>query len=83
MLKRGIIVSGYFNPLHKGHIEYFHKAKSLGDDLFVIVNNDFQRKLKKSKEFMLEDERMLILNELKIIDKVFLSIDKDTPLSSS
>lgn len=83
MLKRGIIVSGYFNPLHKGHIEYFHKAKSLGDDLFVIVNNDFQRKLKKSKEFMLEDERMLILNELKIIDKVFLSIDKDRSVKLS
>ena len=41
-----IIVSGYFNPLHKGHIDYFKKAKSLGDTLFVIVNNDHQRELK-------------------------------------
>lgn len=75
--KKAIIVSGYFNPLHKGHIEYFHLAKSNGDKLFVIVNNDVQRKLKNSKKFMLEDERVLIINELAIIDKVILSIDSD------
>ena len=56
-----IIVSGYFNPLHKGHIDYFRKAKSKGDKLFVIVNNDFQRELKGSKYFMVEDERVLII----------------------
>ena len=57
MKKTIIIVSGYFNPLHIGHIEYFANAKKLADKLFVIVNNDIQRKLKGSKEFMLEDER--------------------------
>jgi len=76
-----IIVSGYFNPLHKGHIDYFKKAKSLGDTLFVIVNNDNQRKLKGSQEFMLEDERVLIIDELKVTDKVFLSIDEDRSVS--
>lgn len=75
--KRIIIVSGYFNPIHKGHIELFHKAREKGEFLFVIVNNDKQRKLKGSKEFMYENERLLILSELKIIDKVFLSIDQD------
>ena len=59
-----IIVSGYFNPLHKGHIEYFNTAKSEGDSLLVIVNNDNQRKLKGSKEFMLQEERCLIIKEL-------------------
>ena len=54
MKSKAIIVSGYFNPLHKGHIEYFHLAKAKGDQLFVIVNNDHQRALKESKEFMLE-----------------------------
>tara|TARA_B100000965_G_C19045200_1_gene521259 strand:+ start:66 stop:500 length:435 start_codon:yes stop_codon:yes gene_type:complete len=78
MKPKAIIVSGYFNPLHKGHIEYFHLAKSNGDKLFVIVNNDFQRKLKGSKEFMSEDERVLIVGELTITDQVFLSIDKDS-----
>ena len=76
-----IIVSGYFNPLHKGHIEYFKKAKSLGEKLFVIVNNDNQRKIKGSVEFMLEDERVLIINELKITDKVFLAIDHTRTVS--
>ena len=49
--KKGMIVSGYFNPIHKGHIEYFNNAKALADELFVIVNNDHQRALKGSKEF--------------------------------
>ena len=48
---KGMIVSGYFNPIHKGHIEYFNNAKVLADELFVIVNNDQQRALKGSKEF--------------------------------
>ena len=50
MKKKVIIVSGYFNPLHKGHIEYFKLAKKNGDKLFVIVNNDHQRDFKGSKE---------------------------------
>ena len=77
MKKKGIIVSGYFNPLHKGHIEYFSMARSLADELIVIVNNDKQRLLKASKEFMLEDERCLIVSNLKVVDKVYLSIDLD------
>ena len=76
-MKKVVIVSGYFNPLHKGHIELFKKAKAIGDLLFIIVNNDEQRALKGSKEFMFQDERILILSELKIVDKVVLSIDKD------
>ena len=83
MKNKIIIVSGYFNPLHKGHIEYFKKAKSLGDNLFVIVNNDNQRRLKGSEEFMLEDERVLIIGELEITDQVFLSIDQDKTVSQT
>lgn len=77
MKLKAIIVSGYFNPLHKGHIDYFYHAKKYADRLFVIVNNDIQRKLKKSEEFMLEDERCLIIEELSVTDEVFLSIDND------
>ena len=77
MKLKATIVSGYFNPLHKGHIEYFHLAKAQGNQLFVIVNNDYQRVLKGSKEFMLEEERSLIVNELELVDNVFLSIDQD------
>ena len=71
MKKKAIIVSGYFNPLHKGHIEYLKNAKNLAHELFVIVNNDFQRELKGSKEFMDERERVLIVSNLKMVDKCY------------
>ena len=76
-MKKAIIVSGYFNPLHKGHLELFQKAKAFGDQLWVIVNSDLQRTLKGSKEFMLEDERLIIVNAIGIVDKALISIDKD------
>ena len=77
MKKRAIIVSGYFNPIHRGHIEFLNLSKKKGDILIVIVNNDHQRKIKGSKEFMKEDERVLIIENIKCVDKVYLSIDKD------
>ena len=77
MRKKAIIVSGYFNPLHKGHLEYFNNAKALCDELFVIVNNDYQRELKGSKPFQDEEERMLIVSNIKAVDKAIVSIDQD------
>ena len=77
MKKKAIIVSGYFNPIHKGHLEYFNSAKALADELFVIVNSDYQRELKGSKEFQKEDERIIIVSNIKAVDKTILSIDKD------
>ena len=83
MKPKAIIVSGYFNPLHKGHIDLFHRAKKKGEKLFVIVNNDIQRALKQSKKFMDESERLLIINELNITDSVYLSIDVDLTVSKT
>lgn len=77
MKPKAIIVSGYFNPIHKWHIEYFNKAKESGDVLIVIVNNDAQRVLKDSKEFQTEDERVFIVSNIKSVDKVVLSLDQD------
>ena len=77
MKKKAIIVSGYFNPIHKGHLEYFNNAKALADQLFVIVNNDHQRDLKGSKEFQDESERMIIVSNIKAVDKAILSIYTD------
>jgi cytidyltransferase-like protein len=78
-----VIVSGYFDPLHSGHLELIKKAKELGDELWVIVNNDEQAKLKKGKSFMTQNERIKIMNSLKYVDKVFLSIDKDRSVCKS
>ena len=77
-MKKAVIVSGYFNPVHKGHLELFNKAKEQGDELWVIVNSDLQRELKGSKEFMNEDERMQIVSSLKMVNLTMVSIDEDS-----
>ncbi|MAQ47422.1 MAG: cytidyltransferase [Flavobacteriales bacterium] len=77
MKKIAVIVSGYFNPIHKGHLEYFEQAKSHGDELIVIVNSDYQRELKGSKKFQDENERMLIVSHLKLVNKTILAVDTD------
>jgi D-beta-D-heptose 7-phosphate kinase/D-beta-D-heptose 1-phosphate adenosyltransferase len=76
-MKKLVIVSGYFNPLHKGHLELFHRAKGYGHKLFVIVNSDHQRELKGSKEFQDEMERLMIIRNLRVVDYSIISIDKD------
>ena len=81
--QKGIIVSGYFNPIHKGHLEYFNNAKAIADQLFVIVNNDHQWELKGSKEFQDENERMIIVSNIKAVDKAVLSIDTDRTVCST
>jgi cytidyltransferase-like protein len=82
-MSKVIIVSGYFNPIHKGHLEYFEKAKEQGDQLWVIVNNDYQRALKGSKEFQKEDERLAIVQAIRTVDLALLSIDKDRTVIES
>ena len=77
MKSKAIIVSGYFNPIHKGHLELFEKAKAVGDELWVIINSDLQRELKGSKEFMDENERLLIVSATRYVDKALISIDKN------
>ena len=77
-MKKAIIVSGYFNPLHKGHLDLFEKAKEIGDALIVIVNNDKQREIKGSKFFQDEEERVRIIRSLSIVDMAWVSIDKDS-----
>lgn len=75
--KKAIVVSGYFNPIHKGHLEYFNSAKALAEELIVIVNNDHQRELKGSQVFQEQDERVIIVSNIKAVDKTVLSIDTD------
>ena len=49
----------------------------------VIINNDNQRKKKGSKEFMNEEERLIIIRELKVVDYCELSIDEDKTVNKS
>mgnify|MGYP006101489399 FL=1 len=76
-MEKIVCVSGYFDPIHVGHIEYFKKSKEIGDKLMVIVNNDEQATLKKGKPFMPADERIQLIKELRCVDIVIKSIDTD------
>jgi len=78
-----VAVSGYFNPLHVGHLEMIEKAKKLGDKLVVILNNDIQVKLKGSVPFMNLKDRVKIMSALADVDQVFISIDKDKTVCES
>ena len=78
-----VAISGYFDPIHVGHLEYINMAKKLGDKLVVIVNNNYQCKLKKGKPFMDEKDRVIIVSNIKNVDDVFLSIDKDKTVCAS
>jgi len=72
-----VIVSGFFNPLHGGHLDMIEAAKRLGDRLVVIVNNDKQQLLKKGKIILDEDNRTRLMRALRDVDEVVLSIDEE------
>ena len=78
-----VAVSGYFDPIHVGHLEYIELSKRMGDYLVVIVNNNHQCKLKKGKHFMDERDRIKIVESIKGVDEVFLSIDSDKTVCKS
>ncbi|MBL6591955.1 MAG: adenylyltransferase/cytidyltransferase family protein [Flavobacteriaceae bacterium] len=78
-----VAISGYFDPIHVGHLEYITEARKLGDKLIVIVNNNQQCVLKKGKPFMDEKDRVLITSSLKDVDEVFLSVDHDKTVCKS
>jgi len=84
-MKTIVITSGYFNPIHPWHIECLELCKDLWDELRVIVNNDEQAKLKTGKDTIFQDQdfRMKIVSSLKVVDNVFLSIDKDGSVCES
>lgn len=72
-----MIVSGYFNPLHGGHLDMMEAAAKLGDRLLVIVNNDKQQIIKKGKVILSQENRYRLIDALKVVDETFLSIDED------
>ena len=80
---RTVAISGYFDPIHVGHLEYIIEAKKLGDKLIVIVNNNHQCVLKKGKPFIDEKDRIKIVEAIEWVDEVFLSIDMDKTVCKS
>ncbi len=84
-MKTVVITSWYFNPIHPWHIECLELCKDLWDELWVIVNNDNQAKLKTWKDTVFQDEnfRLKIVSSLKVVDNVMLSVDQDGSVSES
>ena len=77
MINRVVLVTGGFDPLHSGHIEYFKEAKRLGDILVVGVNSDSWLRRKKGREFMPSYERVQIIENLKMVDHCILFNDTE------
>lgn len=72
-----VIVSGFFNPLHGGHLDMIESAAAMGDKLIVVVNNDKQQLIKKGKIILDEQNRIRLINALGIVDEVVLAVDED------
>lgn len=80
MNMKRVIVSGYFNPLHGGHLDMIEAARQLGDYLIVVVNNDKQALLKKGKIILDEENRLRLIKALRDVDEGILSIDTEPPV---
>lgn len=78
-----VIVSGYFNPFHIGHLRLLQAAKGAGDKLIVIVNNDVQQQMKKGKVIMPEGDRHAIVSAIGIVDEAMIAIDDDGTVGAS
>jgi len=77
------ILSGYFNPLHCGHLDMIRHAAKTAHEVCVIVNSDAQVKLKGSTPFMNERDRLEIVQSLRDVDAAFVSIDTDSTVARS
>jgi cytidyltransferase-like protein len=72
-----VLVTGGFDPIHSGHIEYFKAAKQLGDILVVGLNSDAWLARKKGQPFMPWDERYKIVSKIKYVDQATYWDDSD------
>jgi cytidyltransferase-like protein len=72
-----VIVSGFFNPLHGGHLDMIESASEMGDYLIVVVNNDTQAMLKKGKIILDQANRLRLMRSLRLVDEAILSVDED------
>lgn len=78
-----VIVSGYFGPLHVGHLDYIEAGAAMGDELLVIVNNNRQQELKKGRVVIDEADRLRIVAALRVVDHAMLALDDDGTVCAS
>jgi cytidyltransferase-like protein len=78
-----VVVSGYFNPFHVGHLRMMVAARALGDQLVVIVNNDDQQLAKLGRIIQPIEHRMEIVAALAVVDEVVASIDEDASVNAT
>jgi D-beta-D-heptose 7-phosphate kinase/D-beta-D-heptose 1-phosphate adenosyltransferase len=71
------ITSGYFDPLHRGHLELLRLARAQADALWVIVNSDAQAALKKGAACIDQDTRLAVVAALRDVDRAVLAVDAD------
>ena len=80
MQKKVVVISGYFNPCHMGHIEYARAARDVAGPegiVYCIINSDAQSHLKKGYSFIPEKDRLAVMNAMRYIDHAILSVDTD------
>lgn len=78
-----VIVSGYFSPMHVGHLDMIESAAAQADHLIVIVNNNAQQIAKKGKLIIDEQDRLRIVNALRDVDDAMIAVDDDRTVSAS
>ncbi len=80
---RASIVSGYFSPLHEGHLDMFEEARALTGFLIVVVNNDRQQILKKGRIIQSEVPRARIVSALKVVDSTYIAVEDGPGIDES
>lgn len=81
--KKAVIISGYFSPIHVGHLDMIEAAASSGDEVVVIVNNNEQQMLKKGKIIQDENDRLRIVKAIRYVDDAIIAVDKDGTVSET
>lgn len=73
--EKASIVSGYFSPLHDGHLDMFEAARARSGYLIVIVNNDAQQILKKGKIIQADAARLRVVAGMRVVDRAYLAVE--------